>query len=345
MPQPQGRSPVVDCHAHAVPEALLEELADTGAAHAFSARRTEQGWLVRTPEGDDRLIREGMFLAERRASMRGARGIDVQLLSPWLDLQPTASMPAAAARDWARRINEALLAEAGQATTDGPVPALATVALDDVDDAAADLVTAVGELRMAGLVLSTNPVHCRDLGDPRLEPLWTAAEELGVPVMLHPPADGPARSLPGSKEFGNAYCRLVDTSFGVATLVLCGVLDRHPGLRLVTVHGGGFLPYQAMRLDGAHRADALAGHALDRGCPSAYLGDLFYDTVAMSSAAIRFLVDAVGAQQVLLGSDQPFPLGDRDPVATVRAAGLGESDTAAVLGGNATRLLTGGHRA
>jgi aminocarboxymuconate-semialdehyde decarboxylase len=336
---------VVDCHAHAVPEALLQEIAGVEAAGAFGARRGDQGWHIRTPEGDDRLIREGMFRAERRAAMAVARRVDLQVLSPWMDLQPTPAMPASDARSWARRINEALAAEAADAGWGAIRPAFATVALDDADAAAKDLAAAVEDLRMAGLVLSTNPAHCADLADARLEPLWAAAEDLGVPVMLHPATDGPARLLPGSEGFGNAYCRLVDTTFGVAKLVLAGVLDRHPALRLVTVHGGGFLPYQALRLDGAHRADGLQGHALERGTPSAYLGDLFYDTVAMSPAAIRFLADSVGTDRVLLGTDTPFPLGDQDPVGTVRAAGLDAAGTAAVLGGTTTQLIAGGQRA
>jgi aminocarboxymuconate-semialdehyde decarboxylase len=94
-----------------------------------------------------------------------------------------------------------------------------------------------------------------------------------------------------------------------------------------------------MRLDGGHRADALLGYALERGSPSAYLGDLYYDTVAMSATSIRFLVEAVGAPRVLLGSDYPFPLGDPNPAQTVRSAGLSAADTTAVLGGNAAALL------
>jgi aminocarboxymuconate-semialdehyde decarboxylase len=117
------------------------------------------------------------------------------------------------------------------------------------------------------------------------------------------------------------------------------VLDRHPGLLLVVVHGGGFLPYQSMRLDGGHRADALAHYAIERDRPSDYIAELYFDTVALKPASVRFLAETVGAGHVLLGSDYPFPLGDQTPVATVRAAGLGEAETAAVLGGNAARLF------
>jgi aminocarboxymuconate-semialdehyde decarboxylase len=188
--------------------------------------------------------------------------------------------------------------------------------------------------------LSTDPVHCQHLGDPRLEPLWAAAEARSAIVVLHPSTDGPARELPDSAAFGNAYCRLVDTSFGLARLILSGVLDRHPRLKLITVHGGGFLAFQSGRLDGAHRADALANFPIERDRPSDYLTDLYFDTVALSAAAIRFLVEVVGAERVLLGTDYPFALGDPSPVETIESLGLPVAETAALLGGNLTNLLS-----
>lgn len=327
-------APVLDAHAHAVPEPLLRDLTRGGGIDGVTAREVEQGWVVELPGAEPKLVRPPMYRADLRAGYRERTGIDGQLLSPWLDLQPTAAMPADAARSWSRRVDEALLAEAG----DGP-GALATVALDDAERAGKDLEVAVGD-GMAGLVLSTDPVHCENLADRRLDPLWAVAEGLGVPVQLHPSAAGPARALPDSAEFGNAYCRLVDTTFALARLLLGGVLDRFPRLRLITVHGGGFLPYQAARLDGAHRADALAGHVIGRDRPSDYLRDLYYDTVAMTPEAIGFLAAAVGPERVLLGSDHPFPLGDPQPVTTVREAGLGPAGTAAVLGGTLGGLLT-----
>lgn len=331
-----GRPEVVDAHAHTVPLPLLEAVAQRSDVDGVTAREVEQGWAVELPGAGVRVIRPPMFRSELRADYRSRTGIAGQLLSPWLDLQPTPEMSAAAARSWAGRVNGALCAEVG----DGAPGALATVALDDPERAAKDLEIAVVDDGMSGLVLSTDPVHCRDLADRRLDPLWAAAEGLGVPVLLHPSSTGPARALPDSAEFGNAYCRLVDTTFAVARLILSGALDRFPALRLVTVHGGGFLPFQSGRLDGAHRADALASHEIARERPSAYLPDLYYDTVAMTPEAIGFLVGTVGPGQVLLGTDYPFPLGDPHPVTTVQSARLAPDATTAVLGGNLGELLT-----
>lgn len=330
---------VVDVHSHLAPPALLASLADRPGPSGLRAERVDEGWRVELPEGSTRLIRPGMFDPGVRTTAATRRGIDRRVTSPWLDLQPGPVTPAVDARSWARRLNESLV-DVAERDARGRVLALATVSLDDVDAAADDLRDAVQDLEMCGLVLSTDPLRSDGLDDPRLEALWSAAEELDVPIVLHPASDGPSRALPRSGEFGNALCRLVDTSFGIARLILAGVLDRHPDLKLVAVHGGGFLPYQAMRLDGAHRSDALSRYPLALGEPSAYLSRMWFDTVALAPAVIAFLAATVGADRVLLGSDEPFPLGDPDPVGSVRRSGLDAESTAAVLGLNATGLLS-----
>ncbi|HEY1703962.1 MAG TPA: amidohydrolase family protein [Trebonia sp.] len=339
--------PIIDAHVHALPAALLREVADRDV-DGFSAAPVDGGWRVVLPGGATRLVRAGMTDTGRRADWAARQGLTGQVVSPWLDAQPVEGMAEADARDWARRLNAALAGqeltgtEAAQRDTGTANTVLATVAV--TPRAAQDLQEAVEKDGLAGLVLSTNPAGAEDLADPALEGLWEAAAGLGAPVVLHPPTFGPAQSLPGSDQFGNTYCRLVDTTFAVTKLLLSGVLDRHPALRLVVVHGGGFLPYQSRRLDGGHRADALSGYAIERDRPSDYLPDLFYDTVALRPESVRFLADVAGADRVLLGSDYPFPLGDPDPAGTVRSAGLPDAATAAVLGGNAARLFPAADR-
>lgn len=326
-------APVIDAHVHALPAGLLRQIAGR-EVDGFSAARTDEGWRVTLPGGQSpRSVRNPMTDEDRRADWAARHGLTGQVVSPWLDAQPVAGMPDTEARDWARRLNAAL---AEQETAAGNA-VLATVAV--TGHAAGDLRQAVEADGMAGLVLSTNPAGAAGLADPGLEELWETAAGLGVPVVLHPPTDGPARALPGSAEFGNTFCRLIDTTFAVTKLLLSGVLDRHPALRLVVVHGGGFLPYQSRRLDGGHRADALSGYAIERDRPSDYLPDLFYDTVALRPESIMFLAATAGTDRVLLGSDYPFPLGDPDPAGAVRSAGLGDAATTAMLGGSAARLF------
>ena len=159
--------------------------------------------------------------------------------------------------------------------------------------------------------------------------------------MLHPPTFGPAATLPTLDGLGNVYGRLIDSTTAIADLILSGHLDRFPRLRLLLVHGGGFLPYQLGRLDGGYCAGESKRVELALGQPSAYARHFVYDTVALSAPSIRMLVDVVGADRVALGSDFPFPIGDPAPVTTLDQAGLAEGDRAAVRSGTATSLLAG----
>ena len=336
-PKPDGPSvtSAIDVHTHAVPTPLLREL-ETGR-NGFSARRSDAGWVVDVPGvGPTRPIGPRMAQTSVRTDWLARAGIGAHLLSPWMDIQ-VAPLPHTGMRDWLRRLNDAMVAEAA-ATGPGSV-ALASVALDDGDVAAADLVDAVDNLGMAGLCLTTSPADGRVLSDPSFASLWAAAAEHRIPVMLHPPTTGPAGALTTLDGLGNVYGRLIDSTTAIADLILSGHLDRFPGLRILVVHGGGFLPYQLDRLDGGYRAGEAKRIELALGRPSAYARHFVYDTVALSAPSIRLLVDLVGADRVALGSDFPFPIGDPVPVTTVDEAGLGGPDRAAVLHDTAAALF------
>jgi aminocarboxymuconate-semialdehyde decarboxylase len=333
---------VTDAHAHVVPPTLLAELERAPEGDGgFRATRTDQGWTVTVPGvGTTRPIGARMTEPGARRTWMSGTGVTRQVLSPWMDIQFGGQEPRAA-RDWATRLNDAMCQTVRDLNdeTPGSAVALASVSVDDGDLAAKDLDDALTRPELVGLVVSTNPVNDVTLHDPGLEPLWTVAAQRGVPVVLHPPTCGPSGALSTLGTMGNVYGRLVDNTLAVTELILHGLLDRHPGLRLVLVHGGGFLPFAAGRLDGGHRTgEAHAGDLL-RESPSAYLPDLYFDTVTLTSAAISFLVGVAGADHVLLGSDYPFALGDPAPVRTVRDTGLADDDIDAILHGNADTLF------
>jgi aminocarboxymuconate-semialdehyde decarboxylase len=136
-----------------------------------------------------------------------------------------------------------------------------------------------------------------ELNENRYDALWEAAQSLNVPVVLHPLMNGPAacmfQQLP---RFKNLYGRTIDTTIVATQLILAGVFDRFPKLRLVLVHGGGFLPYQTGRLD-----REFGGK--DKKLPSDYVKRFYYDTVFMSTPALQLLFSLVGTGQVMIGSD------------------------------------------
>jgi aminocarboxymuconate-semialdehyde decarboxylase len=155
-------------------------------------------------------------------------------------------------------------------------------------------------------------------------------------VLLHPPVNGPSREfIPPVLQ--NVAGRLIDTSSAVLQLMAGGLFERHPGLRVIVVHGGGLLPYHASRLDGLVRAGLLARTEMTEA-PSVVLRRLFFDTVTLDPLSVEFLVRRVGAGQVLLGSDAPFPIADPDPVGTVRSADLSAETKRGICCGNARAL-------
>jgi aminocarboxymuconate-semialdehyde decarboxylase len=263
-----------------------------------------------------------------------AAGVDVQVLSPWTDLTAYA-LERDQAVAWARLYNETLAEEA--ASDPGRFRAVGTVPLASPEAAGEELRRAIGELGLVGAEIATR-VEGAELDDPSLEPFWTAADETGALVLVHPlrPLDGRGISR---YRLGNLVGNPAETTIAGAHLVFGGVLERHPALRVCLVHGGGFLPYQAGRLERGYAAQPERTAANLTRSPREWLRHLYYDTVLHDPRALAFLVDVVGESQVLLGSDYPFAMGEPRPVKAVREAGLSGGALAAVLGGNARRLL------
>ena len=151
------------------------------------------------------------------------------------------------------------------------------------------------------------------------------------------------RAVFGEYYLHNLVGNPMETTLTAAHMVLAGVMERHRHLKVLLAHGGGAILSLRGRLRHGHEAIAAAGGALSESA-DASIGRFLFDTVTHDPALLRTLVEAVGPDQVLLGSDYPFDMADRHPVQTVRRAGLAEDDEAALLFGNAERLLATGVR-
>src|SRR5262249_15556724 len=129
-----------------------------------------------------------------------------------------------------------------------------------------------------------------------------------------------------------------ETAIALSHIIFGGVLDRCPGLRIVAAHGGGYLPYYPGRADHAYAVRPESAHIKEK--PSAYLRRIAYDSVVFEPRALRHLIDVVGASQIVVGTDYPFDMGDTDVHGLIAAVpGLTDEERAAILGGNAARLL------
>jgi aminocarboxymuconate-semialdehyde decarboxylase len=200
--------------------------------------------------------------------------------------------------------------------------------VEQLDDAAK-------RLGLRGFEMST-AVNERDLSDPSLEPVWAKAEELGCLIFIHPMGCSLGERLQLAY-LSNSIGQPVETAVALAHLIFGGVLDRHAGLKVCAAHGGGFLPTYVGRADHAHRIRPDA-RTMARP-PSEYLRQIFFDSLVYSPGALRRLIDQVGTDQVVVGTDYPFDMGHYDIHALVRATDLAAEQRAAILGGNAARLL------
>jgi aminocarboxymuconate-semialdehyde decarboxylase len=188
--------------------------------------------------------------------------------------------------------------------------------------AAAGVLAEAAGAGAVGAQIGTSVVG-KPLAEAGLDPFWSAAEEHDMALMLHPAYNNPHPGLEGY-HLQNAIGNQLETTIAAERLIVAGVLDRHADLRLLLVHAGGYLPWQAGRLRHAATVRAeLAGSPPD---PHAYFGRIIVDTITHDTAALRFLVQRVGADNVVMGTDLPFDMATPQPVAVLEEAV--DSDTA-----------------
>ena len=320
-----------DVHCHYVPPSLIDRIRHEGAKREITLVESDRGDRVSFAGKDmTQPFPQGMFDLEARLGWMDKAGIDVQVLSAWMDFSAYVLDPEPGA--WlAHSLNE--LTMEAIASHNNRFRAMAAVPLQDSELAAKELHHAVEQLGMVGVEIATS-VTDRELDDEQLDPFWDAAAELNVVVLIHPYASIGSDRL--QRYFlNNIVGNPAEETVAAAHLIFGGVLERHPRLRVCLTHGGGFLPYQIGRQDRGF--DAVANFTRKRAGspPSQQLRRFFYDTIVHSPVALRFLCDRVGYDRILLGSDQPFPMGDPDPLRTVRDAGLSDEAVAAIVWGNA----------
>jgi aminocarboxymuconate-semialdehyde decarboxylase len=293
---------VVDAHAHVIVPGLGAEVEWVDGTQVVRFGGREIRAAVREFSDLDRILAE-----QDRA------GVDVVVLCPWVNL----------CGHEVERQNEALAELAGDR-----VAVLGTVDLERPDD----LRALIADGRLAGVEIpaSTGGAY---LGDERFRDFWAAAEETGALVFVHPTTRGFSDPVFEQHYLWNTVGNPIETTIAGAHLMLSGVLDEHPGLRVLLAHGGGALPALRGRL-----AHEQTFHPPGRDVLGA-LRRLYFDTVVHDADVLRALVDFAGADHVLCGSDYPFDMGSERPAEPVRSLGLAPDDEAAILGGNALRLL------
>ncbi|HXO21404.1 MAG TPA: amidohydrolase family protein [Thermoanaerobaculia bacterium] len=283
--------------------------------------------------GDYNVAVRGHRDIDYRSGVLAEAGVDTQVLS--LTTPGThVEAPATAAR-LASLVNDALAAVVRD--HQGRFAALATLPLNDPAAAVRELERAHRQLGLPGAMLFSN-VNGAALADPRFWPLYELANDRELVLHIHP-------TSPVGVEAMTDYWLmplvgfLLDTTLAAAKLVFAGVPDRYPRIRWVLSHLGGAIPYLAERLDrGFHAFRDCRAH-IPRP-PSDYLRRFYYDTVNFDPQALQLAIAFAGADHLLAGSDYPHQIGSIPAMlASLRGLPIADGDKAAILGGNAARLL------
>jgi aminocarboxymuconate-semialdehyde decarboxylase len=308
---------IYDVHAHCVPEGLVTDLRRQSKRFQSSFEETPRGVKVNMAGFTTLPINEGLISLDRRLETMDRQGVNVQVLSAFIDLVGY-ELEADLGAEWSRSYNESLVLEATRRPD--RFRSLATVPIQDGESAAVELEYAVSKLGMLGAQVGTH-IGERQLDDPDLEQLWAKASALGCLILLHP--RDPLGRLPiDDYMIRQLIGRPAETTLAVGRMMLSGVLDRHPGMNLIVVHGGGFLPYQVGRIrQGLAFPKSVTGIGAISD-PTDHMKAMYYDTVLNDPGALRALVEMVGPGRVLVGSDYPFALGDLDPLRSLAEAGI-----------------------
>ncbi|MCX7312821.1 MAG: amidohydrolase family protein [Alphaproteobacteria bacterium] len=328
----------IDVHAHYVPPQLIAAIKSQGDAIGVKfapfdggkeALQFDYGFKVRP--FFPRLVEP---VADRLKWMDEQR-IDHQIVGTWPDIFGY-GLPVPQCIAWHRMLNDTL----AEWTADNAKKFswISSVPLTDADAAAAELERSAG-MDAIGVIISAN-IENVNLGEIVLDPFWRKAEAMGLPVLIHPVYSVPTKRV---DKFALAQIALYtyDTTLGAGSLLMSGVMDRFPGLKLLWSHGGGTFPYLAGRFDVMHkRMDKAQQKNVAAKTPSAYATQMHYDSIVHAPKALRFLIDIAGIGNIHLGTDYSFPPADMEPLDLLKAAGLSTADSEAISDGNPRRLFT-----
>jgi aminocarboxymuconate-semialdehyde decarboxylase len=321
---------IVDCHAHLVSPAHLAAIRKDAAKFPNVRQIEDGGGLAFSFAGakPTRPVSKPLTDIPARLAWLGKNGIDKQVVGGWVDMFGY-ELPGAEAEAWAQLANGALLAAAKAEPHFVP---LATVPLGDGVRAASVLKAAMAA-GFPGAMIGTLPRGVGStLDHADLEPFWQAADETGAFIHIHPSYDaGDVRV----NDFGlaNGLGRITDAAVAVARLISAGHVTKYKNAKLFAPMGAAALPFVLGRLKRNHAITPGIGD------PAEGLSRIYTDTILHDARVLKFVIEMLGSERIMMGSDTPFPIGDAEPMQIVADAGLSKAQTDSINGGLAARLF------
>ena len=319
----------IDCHSHVFPEAYAEVL----KRNPKSPQATGRDGVYTICYGDMQKFRLNLddYSVERKLRDMDAAGIDITVLS--VNMPGPERLVPELALEGARACNDSLAEIVGQHPD--RFVAIASLPLQDVPAAIAELDRAIDELDLRGAMIFSH-VDGKPVDAPEFEPFYRHAAMREIPLVFHP-------TVPTWGEIIKDYSMIpmvglmVDTSFAMLRLILGGVLERHPGLKIVQPHAGGVLPYLMGRIEEQTEVKRRGRDHIMKP-PSAYYENVYLDVASPSSLAIQYVYDFAGPAQMLFGSDHPWVSIDT-LLNLVEGLEISEADKSMILGTNARDLF------
>ena len=321
-----GRTPVIDFHAHMLEPEVFKASTNKTVFTGFGATPAS------APRAGAVSLMARMFDPGAEIADMDARGIDIAVVSAGTVLQGTSWAEPEAdlalcrrcneqAADWARRHPARFVGSCVLPLQD------AALACEELKRSVRDL-----DLKVANISSSYNGVY---VGDPVYAGFWEAVAALGVTVWIHP--EGSRDPWFQRYALWNSAGQSIEEAKAMASLIYEGVMHRHPDLKVVMAHGGGYFPHYMGRMDRntANRPDTVRNTG--GRTPSEFLRSFHYDTCVYDPQVLKVLIERVGVDRLVMGSD--YPVGEADPVGWLKSAGVAGDDLAAITGGNAARLL------
>jgi len=280
---------------------------------------------------------QSLAISPERIKTMDEQGIDTEALSInpifWYKAEPDLA-------DQVVKLQNEKLADICAAQPDRFV-GLSSVALQHPDLAAEHLEYAVKQLGLRGALIGGS-VNGEELSDPKFHPFWAKAEQLGALIFIHPQGTAELKTsgrLNGNGVLDNVIGNPLETTIALSHLIFEGTLDAYPGLKICAAHAGGYLPSYSARSDqGCLTFPQRCTKTLKKK-PTEYLKQLYYDSIVFTPEGLRHLIAEVGASQIVLGTDYPFPWIKTAVDHILTAPGLSDAERIAILGETAEKLL------
>lgn len=312
----------IDLHCHFVPRNCVDVVDEKGRHYGQDPQKSvDKKW-------DDRK----WDIASRIKDM-DATGVDMQAISPspalfYYDRDPESCLW------WSQRLNDGI-AEAVKECPSRFI-GLATVPLQDTKLALSEADRAINKLGLRGIIIGAH-ANNHTFDSPEFLPFFKEIANLDVPVFIHP--KGADTGMMAGYHLGNLVGNPLETTLAAANLIFGGILEKFPGLKFYLAHAGGNVPYLKGRWEHGYQVRAECKLKISHP-PSYYLPLLYFDTITHSAPALQYLINEMGSDRVVMGTDYPADMCEDRPVFMVQSVpGISDGDRRRILGDNAARLF------